>query len=130
GLWRSAFALADGLRTLFNRTETIALLTTLYGGEQPYWKSVLAYCADGNLRAMLDEYLFQLVSELGTTELDDASLMLVVRRAVDAISLRSTRYVAHDNTAERRDISFTARFALRYGGKQESTDEKSGVRQG
>lgn len=130
GLWRGAFALAEGLRTLFNRTETIALLTTLYGGEQPYWKSVLAYCADGNLRAMLDEYLFQLVSELGTTELDDASLMLVVRRAVDAISLRSTRYVAHDNTAERRDISFTARFALRYGGKQESADEKAGVRQG
>ncbi|WP_300269024.1 helicase-related protein, partial [Microbacterium sp.] len=130
GLWRSAFVLAEGLRTLFNRTETIALLTTLYGQEQPYWKSVLAYCADGNLRAVLDEYLFQLVSELGATELDDDSLMLVARRAVDAISLRSTRYLAHDNAAERRDISFTARFALRYGGKQESADEKSGVRQG
>lgn len=129
GVWRSAFVLAEGLRTLFNRTETIALLTTLYG-QQPYWKSVLAYCADGNLRAVLDEYLFQLVSELGTTELDDASLMLVARRAVDAISLRSTRYLAHDNAVERRDISFTARFALRYGGKQESADEKSGVRQG
>lgn len=130
GLWRAAFVLAEGLRTLFNRTETIALLTTLYGQDQPYWKSVLAYCADGNLRAVLDEYLFQLVSELGATELDDAALMLIARRAVDALSLRSTRYLAHDNSAERRDISFTARFALRYGGKQESTDEKSGVRQG
>lgn len=130
GVWRSAFILAEGLRTLFNRTETIALLITLYGDQQPYWKSVLAYCADGNLRAMLDEYLFQLVSELGTTEVDDASLMIVAQRAVDALSLRSTRYLAHDNAAERRDISFTARFALRYGGKQESADEKSGVRQG
>jgi len=130
GQWRSAFVLAEGLRTLLNRTETIALLTTLYGQEQPYWKSVLAYCADGNLRAVLDEYLFQLVSELGVTELDDESLMLVARRAVDAVSLRSTRYLAHDNAAERRDVSFTARFALRYGGKQESADEKSGVRQG
>ena len=129
GVWQSAFVLAEGLRTLFNRTETIALLTTLYGDGQPYWKSVLAYCADGNLRAMLDEYLFQLTSELGAKELDNASLMLVARRAVDAISLRSTRYLAHDNSAERRDVSFTARFALRYGGKQESTDEKSGVRQ-
>lgn len=130
GVWRSAFILAEGLRTLFNRTETIALLTTLYGHEQPYWKSVLAYCADGNLRATLDEYLFQLVSELGATEVDDASLMLVAQRAVDALSLRSTRYLAHDNAAERRDISFTARFALRYGGKQESADERTGVRQG
>jgi hypothetical protein len=130
GVWRSAFVLAEGLRTLFNRTETIALLTTLYRDSQPYWKSVLEYCADGNLRAVLDEYLFQLVSELGATELDDDALMLVAQRAVDAISLRSTRYLAHDNGAKRRDISFTSRFALRYGGKQESVDEKSGVRQG
>lgn len=130
GIWQSAFVLAEGLRTLFNRTETIALLTTLNVDEQPYWKSVLEYCADGNLRAMLDEYLFQLVSERGVTELDDAALMLVARQAVDALSLRSTRYLAHDNGAERRDISFTARFALRYGGKHESADEKTGVRQG
>ncbi|MGB3375932.1 MAG: helicase-related protein [Microbacterium sp.] len=130
GVWRAALALAEGLRTLFNRTETIALLGTIYGSAQHYRKSLLEYCADGNLRAVLDEYLFQLVSEFGVTELDDAALMQVARRAANAVSLRPARYVAHDNSPERRDIPFSTRFAVRYGGKQESTDEKSGVRQG
>ncbi|MGO2747011.1 helicase-related protein [Microbacterium sp.] len=131
GAWKAAFVLAEGLRTLFNRTETIALLETLYSETQPYWKYVLAYCADGNLRAVLDEYLFQLVSELGTVELDDRGLMLIAQRAAEAMSLRPARYVARDNSPERNEISLSARFAVRYGGRQESdANEQAGIRQG
>ena len=73
--------LADGIRRLFDRIESVATLVGIYGdrAEQPYWSSVLSYCADGNLQAVLDEYVFQLRSELGGIELDDAELLHLAR---------------------------------------------------
>jgi len=130
GLWRAAFELADGIRTLFNRTESIALLATLYGDERPYWQGVLAYCADGNLQAVLDEYLYQLLSETGGAELDDTGLMDLAHRAVGVMSLRPARYEARDTSRDRAEIPLVARFALRYGGKYATdADEQGGVRQ-
>ena len=92
---------------------------------------MLDYCADGNLRAVLDEYLFQLHSENGGAEVGDEELLALARRAVEAMTLRPARYVAHDTTLERGDIPLTARFALRYGGEQNTdADATSGARQG
>lgn len=131
GLWAAAFELVRGIRTLFNRTESTALLVTLYGDEQPFWRSVLDYCADGNLQAVMDEYLFQLLSESEGGDLDDAGLADLARRAVEALELRPARYVAHDNSPSREEIPLMARFALRYGGKYATeSDDSSGVRQG
>ena len=131
GLWAAAFELVRGIRTLFNRTESIALLVTLYGDEQPYWRSVLDYCADGNLQAVMDEYMYQLLSETGGGDLDDAALAALARRTVESMELRPARYVARDNSPEREEIPLMARFALRYGGKYAAeADDKTGVRQG
>ena len=131
GLWAAAFELVRGIRTLFNRTESTALLVTLYGDEQPYWRSVLDYCADGNLQAVMDEYMYQLLSETGGGDLDDAALAALARRTVESMELRPARYVARDNSPEREEIPLMARFALRYGGKYAAeADDKTGVRQG
>ena len=130
-LWAAAFELVRGIRTLFNRTESTALLVTLYGDEQPYWRRVLDYCADGNLQAVMDEYMYQLLSETGGGDLDDAALAALARRTVESMELRPARYVARDNTPSREEIPLMARFALRYGGKYATeADDKSGVRQG
>jgi len=130
GLWAASFELVRGIRTLFNRTESIALLVTLYGSEQPFWRSVLDYCADGNLQAVLDEYLFQLRSETASSDLDDDALLAVACRAVESMELRPARYGARDATRAREEFPMMARFALRYGGKQSAeNDEKAGVRQ-
>lgn len=131
GLWTAAFELVRGIRTLFNRTESIALLVTLYGDEQPYWRSVLDYCADGNLQAVMDEYAYQLLSEMGGDEVDDAGLAALARRTVESMELRPARYVARDGSRSREEIPMMARFALRYGGKYATeADDKTGVRQG
>ena len=131
GLWTAAFELVRGIRTLFNRTESTALLVTLYGDDRPYWRSVLDYCADGNLQAVLDEYLYQLHGETGGGDLDDAALAAIARRAAEAMELRPARYVARDNTPAREEIPLMARFALRYGGKYATeSDDSTGVRQG
>lgn len=130
GIWAAAFELVRGIRSLFNRTETIALLVTLHGDDRPYWQSVLDYCADGNLQAVMDEYLYQLLSETGGGELDDNGLRSLARRAVEAIELRPARYVARDNTPARDEVPMMARFALRYGGKLAAdADDSSGARQ-
>lgn len=131
GLWAAAFEMVRGIRTLFNRTESIALLVTLYGDERPYWQAVLDYCADGNLQAVMDEYLYQLLSETGGGDLDDEALGALARRTVESMELRPARYVARDNSAAREEIPIMARFALRYGGKYATeADDSSGVRQG
>ena len=131
GMWTAAFELVRGIRTLFNRTESIALLVTLYGDDQPYWRSVLDYCADGNLQSVMDEYLYQLLSEAGGGELDDDGVKSLARRAVEAMELRPARYVARDTTPARNEIPMMARFALRYGGKYATeSDDATGVRQG
>lgn len=130
GLWRAAWTLAAGIRALFNRPETTALLVGL-DPEREYWRLVLDYCADGNLQAVLDEYLFQLRSEHGGAPLDDDGLAAVAETAAAAMSIRPAPYLGHDATRERAEIRFRARFALRYGGKH-ATDasETVGIRQG
>lgn len=124
GQWKAAAMLSNGIRTLFNRTESMLLLDKVKATEDAtYWRAVLDYCADGNLQAALDEYLFQLRSEAAGAVLDDDLLMVLAVRAVSALTLRPSIYHARDFAAEGEHIPLTARFALRYGGK--SQDEES-----
>lgn len=122
-LWQLAARLANGIRTLFNRMDVMFLLDQLYGErEQPYWKSVLQYCADGNLQAVLDEYCFQLKLELAGSVADAAALEHIVNRAVEALTLRTSRYYAHTTDGEFAKIPMTVRFALRYGGAAKDSE--------
>ena len=96
GLWEAAATLAAGLRSLFNRLDSTLLLDKLYDTAEPYWRTVLRYCADGNLQAVLDEYLHHLRSEESTVVMDDGHLMALARRARDAVSMRPSRYESFD----------------------------------
>lgn len=114
-LWRAAARLANGIRTLFNRMDVLFLIDQLYGHEQPYWKSVLDYCADGNLQAVLDEYCFQLKLEMAGARVDGVALQLIADRVVEALTLRTSRYNARATDTAFTKIPVTVRFALRYG---------------
>ncbi|MFM8856518.1 MAG: helicase C-terminal domain-containing protein, partial [Actinomycetota bacterium] len=115
-LWRQAARLANGIRTLFNRMDVMFLLGQLYGLDQPYWKSVLQYCADGNLQSVLDEYCFQLKLELGGSGVDAHALGQITDRAIEALTLRTSRYSARGPAGDLTKTPITVRFALRYGG--------------
>ncbi|MGV0731533.1 DEAD/DEAH box helicase [Mycolicibacter sinensis] len=121
-LWQLAARLANGIRTLFNRMDVMFLLDQLYGKAQPYWRSVLQYCADGNLQAVLDEYCFQLKLELAGATVDAAALEHIVDRAVEALTLRTSRYYARTTDGEFSKIPMTVRFALRYGGAAQDSE--------
>ncbi|MDP4332142.1 helicase-related protein [Curtobacterium sp. A7_M15] len=115
--WTAAFRIANGLRSLFNRAEVNAVLDARYSSDVPYWSAVLQYCADGNLQAVLDEYLFQLVSDLGTAELTADRLLDISQHAASVLSLRTVNYVGHDTDVDRTQIRIRSRFSLRYGGR-------------
>ncbi|HNP57055.1 MAG TPA: helicase-related protein [Gordonia sp. (in: high G+C Gram-positive bacteria)] len=113
--WRAAAILASGLRTVFSRPETAQILDSLYPEKAPYWQKVLQYCADGNLQAVLDEYLFHLRAVEGDRAADDESLISFAHDAARAMKLREAIYKGSDPLGEGRDLAFPCRFALRYG---------------
>ncbi|WP_053918251.1 helicase-related protein [Brachybacterium sp. SW0106-09] len=86
---RAALGIAEGLRTLLNKPETVAAVRAATGtsGEETegFWQLVLRYCLDGNLQAMLDEYVHTLVDSLGLRHDEPAE-----RAAVLASRIRAT----------------------------------------
>ena len=58
----------------FNTQESIAMVDLSYGktGEGVHWKSILKYCLDGNLQAVLDEYTHMLLEGMGASGVDPA----------------------------------------------------------
>ena len=122
GLWKAAATLAAGLRSMFNRLDSTLLLDKLYDAAEPYWRTVLRYCADGNLQAVLDEYLHHLRSEEPTVVMDDEHLMALAKRARGAMSMRPSRYESFDPDDPSQPISFRSRFALRYGSKRHDVE--------
>lgn len=120
--WEAAAVLAAGLRALFNRPESIALLDGMYG-DLPYWRKVLRYCADGDLQATLDEYLHHLHAESLGHPLRDRGLLEIARTAYTALTIRAVTYRAFDPDNPDEAIGFPSRFALRYGSQHHHMDD-------
>lgn len=131
GLWRAASILASGLRSLFVRPDAELLLDTIYGGSRvvqegagAYWRKVVRYCVDGDLQAVLDEYIHHLAGESGANTTTDEGLLSVARLARRAMALRLSVYRATDiDHFDDQGISFPSRYALRFGSAQRSHEE-------
>lgn len=123
GLFEAAAVVANGLRSLFNRPDAIQLVDRLSESGLPYWRKMLRYISMGNLEAVLDEYFFQLMSDRTTGSPTDELLLEVAREAAEALSLRSPTLQAFDASNLGKNLSFTARFALRYGGRQQDAED-------
>jgi hypothetical protein len=125
GLWRAAAILATGLRSLFSRPEVTLLLSGQDADESAYWQTVARYCHEGNLQAVLDEYLHHLVESGGFDASTDQGLLDVAAAARRALTIRAARYVAldPDHGLRREGIPFLSRFALRFGSIQQEQDD-------
>ncbi len=122
GLWSAAATIASGFRSLFNRPDVAALLDSLYP-DTTYWRAVLAYCTDGNLQAMLDEYIHHLAGTRGPDPLNDRSILDLATRVHDALAMRPAPYTAFDPSSPEDPITFSARFCLRYGNRRQTEGE-------
>lgn len=117
----AAAHLATGLRSLFNRPDVTKLVDP-HGGSQPYWSHVLGYIADGNLEAVLDEWVFHVWSDGGSRPLDDESVGELFARIQAHVSLRSVPYQALDLENLQQPILMNVAFALRYGARQATAE--------
>lgn len=112
------------LRSLFNRPESTAVVRSSDSSE-PYWQAVVRHCLDGNLQAVLDEFVHTLVDSEGLQEKDAASRAAGVGEVMAAaLTLRAT-----NTTIDTIDVTATAarltthrvraHFAVRFGSGQD-----------
>jgi hypothetical protein len=133
--WQSAASAAFGFRTLFNVPESLLLLRGLFSRQMPYWDQVLSYCCDGNLQAVIDEYVHILL-DLLSIEPDSAEGLRNLGDAIgEAVGLR-TSSLAYDLYKPNSDGGFSVRsqrvrcrFAQRFG-ESDSEDGSEKTREG
>ena len=60
----TAFQIGLAFIDMFNKPESIAIVELQYPHKSlDYWQKVIQYCIDGNIQAVLDEYVFMLLNE-------------------------------------------------------------------
>lgn len=122
----AAVQIADGLRHQFNAPEAIAMLQQ-DEDEAAYWKRVLNYCAQGNLQALLDEYVHLLhEAESGGTEGTEDGIFAVAGKVFEAATIRTSQLrpdyplVQEGMLVMDPDpLSLRCRYAVRYGDAKE-----------
>jgi hypothetical protein len=128
-LMASAASAAMGFRSLFNLPDSIIMIRGAGRSEdERYWEEVLNYCLDGNLQAVIDEYVHILRESLGQL---DKSVTVAAPKIADeiatAVSLRTVSLDFDDIRIEEERVSFQTqtircRFALRYGDEKNVED--------
>jgi hypothetical protein len=128
-----AARIAAGLRSQLNAPTAIALLHDLED-DDAHWRRVLHYCIDGNLQALLDEYVHLLAEAPFVPKQDDppaAKMLKLAATMVDAMTLRSATIRPDELTVTdgkpaitQSTIAIRTHFAVRFGGR---TEEDSGA---
>jgi hypothetical protein len=121
----SAYRIAQGLRSLFNKPEIIVLLRS---GEESYWRAVLDHSVDGCLQAVLDEYVHILIESEGLQNADAHKRAQTLTETItEALSTRTAaNTVEHvrviDGEIRLDEHRINSHFAARYG-RAESSDK-------
>jgi hypothetical protein len=125
---------AWSFRSLFNQPEVMALLRADSDSEakEPYWRKVLAYCVDGCLQSVLDEYTHLLRDHLGLVSGEERERVHEIAGGIrDALSLRASSLGADElslsdagRTVKSRPKRMRCHFALRFG---DETDDSGAI---
>lgn len=137
----SASALiSDAYRRLFNEAEVTAIVvrdSKITDDEnaldESYWRTVLRYCTDAHMQAVLDEHIHTLRDWLGYSSYSDVSkredsVTLFAEKIESALSIRAANFGVDIPNPDRPGTepdrkTMRANFAAAYG--QRSDDEKS-----
>ncbi len=83
----AAFRIGLAFINMFNKPESIAVVENLYPGKTEYWMKVLQYAVDGNLQAVLDEYVFMLRNDYEEVDKLSAALCRVLTLRTTSIKV-------------------------------------------
>lgn len=125
----AALRIAWGFRSLFNVPEVMSLLRgPSTSTDEVYWRRAAEEGLNGNLQAVLDEYVHLLLEWLGLVDKDPAFIAEQLGDAVhDAVSLRAANYRPDEVQTNEGGLTFSplsmrTRFALRFG--RNATDDQ------
>jgi hypothetical protein len=121
--------IAWALRNLFNLPEAIALIRTTHPGE-PYWRRIVQYCIDGNLQAVMDEYVHVLKESLGLFDHEQTEIVQkIVAEIKHSSGLRSAPVIVDELVGgaepQLKKRRLRARFAARFGEDVDIDDKKA-----
>jgi len=120
----SAGKVAMGFRTLFNLPESMTLIRKdKDSDDNRYWESVLNYCVNGNLQAVMDEYTHILNESLGLKDMEkEKAAVEMAEEIYSALSIRTAgpEFDEIISSSEHKTIDLIShqircRYALRYG---------------
>lgn len=122
-LFDAAFNVSSAFLTMFNKPESIAIVR-LHTKEGDYWERALKYMIDGNIQAMLDEFVYLLINVENihsTNELSDfISDILSVRTAGHEIEdIKELMKDPHKESIKRRSIR--SHYAVDFGTQKINT---------
>lgn len=114
----AAYHVASSFLSLFNKPESIAVVRLHTTSEFDYHHRVLAYCIDGNIQSMLDEYVYLLGSGENLQTVDAVanfiSDVLSVRTAnTEVDDLKSFLHSANEEKKVKKSIR--AHYAVDFG---------------
>lgn len=118
-------------RSVFNIPETTSLIRSRYPTE-PYWQSVLEYCRDGNLQAVLDEWMHML-DDFGLADAPPKTVFETITSQMrKSLSLRTASAKMDEITVEDGNIELQERrirchFGLQFG-RAEDFDSDAAIR--
>ena len=127
----AAHRVAQGLRTLLNKPEIVALVRAQ--DDASYWRAALSHCVAGGLQPVLDEYAHMLVESEGLQDADRTErASRIAERMVEALSMRTAMNVVEDirvvdGQVQRADHRIGSHLAARYGRTQ--LDDKTAQRE-
>jgi hypothetical protein len=124
----ASFNVSSAFLALFNKPESIAIVRLHTVGDY-YWSQVLKYMIDGNVQAMLDEFVYLLINGeniQSTTELSDfISDILSVRTAASDIEDYPT-FIENLTKEKAKRRSIRSHYAVDFGTQRVSTAKGAG----
>jgi len=130
---QAASHIAEGFRSLFNSPDVRSMLEK---DGVPYWRQVLRYCAEGDLQAVLDEYVHSLKESLGLVDAANEQVVQEVAAAIRGVlSIRTSsldiddiRLIDGQATMSKKKIR--CRYSLRFADLRDDSDavlQRAGV---
>jgi len=87
-----------GTISMFNKSESEAVLNKKYSAESRHWKKVLSYCIYGNFQAMVDEYAYLLATS-------GFSLQEASKRFVEVLGVSSSNVTCQFKESNKATIA-------------------------
>lgn len=119
----NSFKIGRAFIDMFNKPESIAVVELQYENTLDYWQKVVQYCVDGNLQAVLDEYVFMLRSDYNTPNEITEAICKVLSMRTATLKIDDA-YSFSGNDSEDKDLKHSLRthYAAAFGVKATSSN--------